>query len=836
LQRSKILEHPFIFFFKPFIHLFGNLFAIEHIFVLNIKKMMTRLQLLSICLATASTLTAQTTLKSVVRDDKEQPIPFANVLLLNAKDSAFIKASISDDAGKWAIESVEKGTFLVKTMMTSFKTTVSEPIVVNGEKELNLPVTRLQTQSAELQTVEIVQKKPFLEQRAGKMVVNVAESIAGSQGNLSDVLKKVPGLVIINNQVSMAGKSGVSILLDGKPTEYMDLDALLKEMPADQIDRIEVVSQPDARYDAAGTGGIINVIMKKSFSMGTNGSITATFGYGRLPKSRLNANISRRDKGLSMYANIGIGNRQGFEEMRLSRRVDSFTFLQNNYMPSNPKSLNARGGMDYTLAEKHVIGLAIGFNGAFNDRKNDGITQILKQDATVLRELRNINNFYRHWYNLNGEMFYNWEMDTSGTKLEWAANASRFYRDANNILDTYIISSDGTPASYPSRRNIEPGLIHVGGTRLDFTYPVHKNLKFSMGGKVSVAHLDNELQTAKNQNDIWKYDSLLSNHFIYDETIGATYVNATAKIGKVEFQAGLRYEHTWSKGYSVTLNVEQSRPAYGKFFPSASISVPIVKELAVMTAYSYRINRPNYRSLNPFVTFMDPYTYERGNPNLKPEFTHTGQFSLTWGGRPFFNLEYRNTDNAIQMLTEQKDKTTFRFDDNVAKMTNFGGHFFFPLTVAKGAEGFAGVMIYQQQYNGQHEGNALTLKSTSYTGFMQFSYKFNKQYKFEMNGWYRKGGLQGLIEIGEMYGLDLGLQGKFWDEHLELNLAANQLIVKMFSGKVDFGNQHYNVNMNWEPRVFELSAKYKFGNRFLKERKKGKSGAEEETKRANMNN
>ncbi len=797
---------------------------------------MTRLQLLSICLATTSTLTAQTTLKSIVTDDKEQPIPYANVLLLNAKDSAFLKASITDDSGKWAMESVEKGTFLVKTMMTSFKTTVSEPIVVNGEKELNLPVTRLQTQSAELQTVEIVQKKPFLEQRAGKMVVNVAESIAGSQGNLSDVLKKVPGLIIINNQVSMAGKSGVSILLDGKPTEYMDLDALLKEMPADQIDRIEVVSQPDARYDAAGTGGIINVIMKKSFSMGTNGSITASLGYGTLPKSRLNANISRRDKGLSMYANVGIGNRQGFERMILSRKVSDTTFFQNNYMPSNPKSLNVRGGMDYTLAEKHVIGLAIGFNGAFNDRKNDGTTQIYKDGTPLIATLQNINTFYRHWYNLNGETFYNWEIDTSGTKLEWAANASRFYRDANNVLETNVLSSDGSLLSFPSRRNIEPGLIHVGGTRLDFTYPVNKNIKLSTGGKVSIAHLDNELQSAKNQNNIWQSDASLSNHFIYDETIGATYANATVKIGKVEFQTGLRYEHTWSKGYSVTLDSVQLRPNYGKFFPSASISVPIVKELAVMTAYSYRINRPNYRSLNPFVTFMDPYTYERGNPNLKPEFTHTGQFSLTWGGRPFFNLEYRKTNDAIQMLTEQKNATTFRFDANVAKMTNLGGHFFFPLTVAKGAEGFAGVMIYQQQYDGQHEGKPLTLKSTSYTGFMQFSYKFNKQFKFEMNGWYRKGGLQGLIEIGEMYGLDMGLQGKFWDDHLELNLAANQLIVKMFRGKVDFGNQHYNVNMNWEPRVFELSAKYKFGNRFLKERKKGKSGAEEETKRANMNN
>jgi ferric enterobactin receptor len=798
--------------------------------------MMTKFQLMTFCLAMTSTLTAQTTLKSTVKDDQEKPIPYANVLLLKATDSTFIKASITDDAGKWAIESVEKGTFLVKTMMTSFKTTVSEPIVVNGEKELMLPVTLLKTQSAELETVEIIHKKPFLEQRAGKMVVNVAESIAGSQGNLSDVLKKVPGLVIVNNQVSMAGKSGVTILLDGKPTEYMDIDALLKEMPADQIDRIEVVSQPDARYDAAGTGGVLNVIMKKSFSLGTNGSVTASFGYGKLPKTRLSANISRREKGLSVYLNASLSNRQGFEEMTVLRRIDTLAYLQNNYMPFNPKSVNVRGGVDYTIAEKHNIGFALGFNGAFNDRTSEGTTQISKMDALPIRTLKNVNTFYRHWYNMNAETFYNWEIDTSGTKLEWAANGSRFYRDANNVLQTTILNGDGTILDYPNRKNIEPGLIHVGATRLDFTYPINKNIKLSTGGKVSTAHLDNELKAAQSQNTDWIPDARLSNHFIYDETIGAAYANATLKWGKVEFQTGLRYEHTWSKGYSVTLDSVQIRPNYGKFFPSASVSIPIVKQLAAMTAYSYRINRPNYRSLNPFVTFMDPYTYERGNPNLKPEFTHTGQVSLTWGGQPFFNLEYRQTDNSIQVLTERVGASSFRFDGNVAKVTNLGGHIFFPLTVAKGAEGFAGVMVYQQRYDGVYLNAPLVQKAISYTGFMQFGYKINNTFKFEMNGWYQQGGFQGLIAIGKMYGLDMGLRGKFWDDHLELNLSANNLISNTFDGRVNFKDQDYTVDMKWEVRIFELSAKYKFGNRFLKERKKGKSGAEEETKRANMTN
>ena len=287
----------------------------------------------------------------------------------------------------------------------------------------------------------------------------------------------------------------------------------------------------------------------------------------------------------------------------------------------------------------------------------------------------------------------------------------------------------------------------------------------------------------------------------------------------------------------MTLDSTQLR-SYGNWFPSSSLSFKLVKDLAVQAAYSKRIRRPSYNSLNPFVRFMDPFTFERGNPNLQPEITQTGSFSFTWNGQPFLNFEYRNTDNGIQTVTEQDDRTrvTYSYDGNLAKVTQFGGHLFFPLSFTKGLDGFAGVMIYDNRFVSPFLGNELRLQSVSYTGFAQASYKINKKWKVEANGWYSKGGLRGLIQMGELFGVDAGIQGKLLDGKLEVNLAANNIFYKYFNGAANYQNQNFNVQVQWEPRVFELSLRYRFGNQFLKDKSKSKNSASEEAGRANQKN
>ncbi|MFM2269938.1 MAG: hypothetical protein RL757_3379 [Bacteroidota bacterium] len=780
-------------------------------------------------------LQAQTAINGLLTDGQQQPIPSANILLLKSNDSSIVKVGLSEADGKFSFKDVSKGMYLVKIQIIGFSTYVGEKFEVKEKNPtIELPAIVLTEAAKTLETVEIVQAKPFLEARAGKMIVNVANSIAGATGSLSDVLKKVPGLLIVNNQVSMAGKSSVTILIDGKPTDYMDMDALLKELPADQIEKIEVVSQPDARFDAAGTGGILNIIMKKTFSLGTNGSVSLMLGYGKVGKARVNGNVSRRKNGLNTFANASFSNYRTVETLILNRNVGTNRFEQNNFQPSKPYSMNLRGGIDYTFFKKHTLGISAGLNGAQNNRLNETNTSVFSGDGSLVQTFVSRNDIKRLWSNLTAETFYTFEIDTNGTKLEWSANGVRYRRDAESVLSNQILSGAG---AYPSRQNVEPGATNIGATKIDFTLPIGKELSFVTGAKWSHVNLDNNISSSVYQNAAWVSDAGFSNHYQYNERIGAAYLNATYKIGRVEWQGGLRYENTRAVGYSVTLDSTQQRQ-YDGWFPSSSISIKIVKELALQAAYSKRLRRPSYNALNPFVRFMDPLTYERGNPTLQPEITQTSSVAFTWSGQPFLNFEYRNTNNGIQTVTEQNDQTrvTYGYDANLAKITALGGHLFFPLSFVKGMDGFAGVMIYDNRFSSPFLGNELKLQSVSYTGFAQTSYKLNKKWKVEANAWYSKGGLRGLILQGEMFGVDMGIQGKLMDGKLELNLSADNLFYKYFNGTVNYQNQNFNVNVQWEPQVFELSARYRFGNQFLKDKTKAKNAADEEARRASQKN
>jgi ferric enterobactin receptor len=784
-------------------------------------------------------IAAQTTVKGKIQDTKNQPVAFANVLLLKAKDSSLVKGAISDDAGLWAIDAVEKGSYLVKIQQMGFTTYQSTPLSIAAEKTVDVPMISLQEASNELAAVEVTYKKPFLEQRAGRMVVNVAESIGASAGTLGNVLRKVPGLLVVNNQVQMVGRPSVSIMIDGRPSTYMDMDALLRDFPAENIDRIEVISQPDASFDAAGAGGIINIILKKNIKLGTNGSVSVMGGRGDLPKSRLAANVSHRDKGVNLNFGANIGNWQGWDDMSLTRKIDDLTYQQRTYQPTNVKYANLRGGLDYYIDKRQTVG--IGANGGLsnNYRVNTNITDIFRADGTTLRRLNADNDLRRDANYINGEAFYRFEIDTTGRKLEWSANFNRYNRDATSSLATKIVS--GENFNYPTRRNLETGKTQIMATRVDYTHPLSKNATFTMGAKVSRADLDNDIQSSVLKNSEYVNDKGITNHYLYTEDIAAAYLNSTVKFGKIEWLAGVRYEHTKAKGYSITLDSTLTRD-YGNFFPSTSVSIPFAKlmgkQVAAMAAYSYRINRPSYGSLNPFVSFLDPYTYQRGNPTLKPEFAHSTKLSLTADGQPFFNLEYNQTNDAIQMITEQDNKTgiSYGFDENLARIRQYGGSLFLPLFGLKGLDGYAGTMIYYNEYKSKLFGDVLNQNAMSYTAFLQATYKINKNWKTELSGWYNGGGLRGLMRQGNMYGMDFGLNGKLWKDKLEMDLSVDNFLMRAFNGSINYLNQNIQIGNAWEPRVVTLTLKYKFGNQFFKDVKKAKSSAEEEARRANTKN
>jgi ferric enterobactin receptor len=783
-------------------------------------------------------VSAQTLIKGSVADAKNQPVVSANILLMNAKGNAFVKAGISDENGVWSIENVAKGVYLVKIQFLGFQTYMSTPLSIEAQKTVEMPVISLKDDTQTLNTVEITYKKPFLEQRAGMMVVNIANSIAGSTGTLGDALKKVPGLLVLNGKVEIIGRPSVNIMIDGRTTEYMDVESLLRDLPADQIERVEVISQPDARFDAAGSGGIINIVLKKNVSLGINGHISTWVAQGDFLKYGTNASISRREKGLNLYASTSLFHNPTQETYDIKRQVGSETFSNVNYMPSNAQAVVLRGGVDYNFNKKHTVGFGVNSSFSTNNRLYNNQTAIFSAN-NVGNRFRTLNDIQRQSRNISGNVYYTFEMDTAGRKLEWSANIVNYRRTASNLLTTEKLTDFNF--NIPTRRNTEPGRTQIFASRLDYTHPLSKNATFTTGLKISHADLDNNVLSSLQNNAEWTTDMGLTNHYLYKEDIMAAYLNSTIKFGKVEWQSGLRYEYTRSNGYSATLDSTLTR-SYGQLFPSTSFSVPVMKimgkQINAMAAYSYRINRPSYGTLNPFVRFLDAFTYERGNPTLKPELTHSGNLSLTFEGKPFFTLEYNRTNDAIQTVSDQNDKTrvTYGFDENIAKYTQFGGHLFVPLMFIKNLDGFAGVRIHRNIYESDYLGNKLDLKSTSFIAFLQANYKINKHFSTELGARYIKGGLRGLVQMGDLFMMDAAVKGKFFDNRLEVALSVDNPFSNFFDGKILYQNQNIDVVTKWEVKVVDLTLKYKFGNKFLKDRKSAKNSADEEMRRANSKN
>jgi hypothetical protein len=284
------------------------------------------------------------------------------------------------------------------------------------------------------------------------------------------------------------------------------------------------------------------------------------------------------------------------------------------------------------------------------------------------------------------------------------------------------------------------------------------------------------------------------------------------------------------EGYNVTIDSLNVRD-FGQLFPSLSFSAPVAGPLGLSLAYSYRIERPSYYDLNPFVTFIDPLTFERGNPFLQPELIHSGQLSLTYEKQPFFNLGYDYTSDILSDVTEQDAETGVAFQTtvNLDRYVRYGGSLFFPLDwVAKPISGYGGFMLYYNDYTSDYLGGVLDQDQLSLTAFLQVDAKLPREWKLQISGFYQGRGIDGIILFDPLYGVDAGLEKDFLDDRLILVLSGDGIIQKFFSGRIDFQEQDMDILSTWEAPVFSAKLTYKFGNRFLKGRERRSSASEEE--------
>ena len=765
-------------------------------------------------------VTAQYSIRGTITDDLGNPIPFANIIL-QEKDSEINPIGvISDDEGAYVFDNILIGTYQIEISVLGFESKKPEGFELSADLILDFI---LKEEAQALNEVVVKSTRPVIKQTAEKLVVDLEKSEMINT-SLQDVMRKVPGVLVTNNGISVAGNRGVRILINGKTTEYMDVETLLRDLPADNIAKIEVVEQPGAEYEASGTGALINIILKKNVRLGTHGSVNTWAGEDQGFEYGTGVYISSYKNKFNWQTSISHSNPTWREDLFLVRTVGNETYDQETIEPYSPNNFRVSGAVDYYLSDKHSIGISGRWNNRISQRiaTSKTIVSYLSSTNTLFSE----NSFDRDRSNFNINPYYEFKTDTDKLFIDF--NYIKFTNDNTNNLR----GIEGSTLPFTDRRYIQNGKYNIKTYKFDYTKNFSDNFKLSLGSRYAAVNTDNDLQSYRDNRGNFNFIENESSRFLINETIFALYSKVILTSGEWSFSGGLRYEDSNTIGTSrFTENGNpksqvKDRPIK-KIFPSASISRELSDVLGMSLSYSYRIERPSYNSLNSFAEFLDPFSASQGNPNLAPAYVNKYQFNLTYEGQPFFSIGYSKTEDDIFELIQQNNSTAQirQREVNVEQNSNWNFRLFAPLSFVKGLEGFTGFILVNTDY--QSQTYDVFLNKWYLFWFVQASYELPGGVNFEMSGNYGTGALEGQIEVDWLSELDFSFGKKFLDDKLKVNLGFSEILNRGFAGTIDYGNGTAQVESNGSRQNVQLRLIYSFGSKFGKEKTERDSAQEE---------
>jgi len=775
------------------------------------------------------------TISGKVTDDKQKPVRSATILLLKQSDSSLVKSQLSDNEGVFTFTGIAAGKYLVKINVVSQKESLL-PVEVN-DKDVQLGTINLTGDIKTLKEVTVVARKPFLEQKADKLIVNVEGSATAAGSTAMEVLQKVPGLIVSNDKITMVGKGTPSIMVDGRLSQYTDIAQLLRDISADNIEKIEVVSNPGARYDASG-GAVINIILKRNANLGTNGSVSFTTGVGLYNRETIRADrnfyrynpafsINNRKGKLNLFGGYSFFRRNWFQYSEFDRTISPYRFFQENYQPSDVNSHNFRIGADYYADKKNTFGvIARGFIRDGGTEAKNTTFQSNAGTGQALSSFQTLNNKIFNRKNFSGNVNWKHIFDTTGKTL----NIDLDYSTFKLINNSDIINKLQDGSSYTNNQLIR-NPVQFLVMKADLEYPVSKKTKLEAGAKSSIATIDNYLQFF--QKGV--LDNVRSTDFKYKENINALYTSITHELKKWQLQGGLRVEQTIAKGNSQSQKVLDRN--YVQLFPSAFLTRKITDKLATVLQYSRRVNRPSFQQQNPFIEFLDSLTYTRGNPLLRPETADEYKLSLTYENQPFFAISYnKKNDVIVNDAPNQDGNLTYTTPENLAVYDNWAFELNFPIQFGKKVTGFGGNQLIYNRYKANYLGSQFNQSRWNWLAYWQVAYKPTDTWSVEISGYYMTRSLQEFITLEDLGSFDLGIQKSFWNKKGRLSLNISD----MFFGERSRGLINYEIiNVKFrqleDSRNIRLSFRYSFGNQKLKAARSRNTASDAEENRVKTN-
>ncbi len=785
----------------------------------------------------------------VVKDQQGKGLEKSSVSLLKAKDSSVVKLAITDDNGKFSFAAAT-GSYLVNVSHVGYDPVYSKPFELSGSGDVDVQGLEMSKTSANLQGVTVTSKKPMVEVRADKMIVNVEGTINATGTDGLELLRKSPGVTVDkDDNISLAGKNGVQVYVDGKPSPLSgtDLSNYLKTLQSAQIESIEIITNPSAKYEAAGNAGIINIRLKKNKSFGTNGSVNAGYNYGSKPKYNAGLSLNNRNRYVNVFGNYNYNNGENEMFFRLRREQFDTLFYQTNKMSFTNKSHGFKGGLDYFINPRSTVGVIVNGNIADNDFKSAGPMDIIYiptgQKDRILRASSD-NQMKRD--NINTNLNYRYA-ESNGMELNIDADYGFFKLRSNQLQPNYYYDATGTTELSRAVYNmIAPTDIDLYSGKVDYEGNF-KGGRLGIGGKVGFVNTDNNFERFNVLTSGKEKDTLKSNMFEYKENINALYVNYNKAFKGIMIQFGVRVENTHSKGTSTGFKaVGNAMVAYDSafdrdytdVFPSAAITFNKNPMSQWNFTYSRRIDRPAYQDLNPFEFKLNEYTYLKGNTELRPQYTNSFGVTHTYKYKLNTTLNYSHVKDIFAQLPDTTEKTkAFLTKKNLAIQDIVSLNISYPFQY-KWYSFFGNLNSFYSHYEADYGGGDRKIDQGifSATFFMQNSFTLGKGFTGELSGFFSSPSVWGgVFKTKTMWGLDAGMQKMLFQGKATAKVSVSDIFRTMkWSGETRFAGAYSRANGHWESRQLKLSFNYRFGSNQVKAARQRGTGIEDESKRANQ--
>ena len=787
-----------------------------------------------------------------IKDNTGKAIANATILLHSAKDSSMKKTAVSDSKGNYEMPTVKAGRYFVTSSAVNMQKASSPSFDVKDGETVTAPDIVAQPATKSLENVTISTKKPMVEVKADKTILNVEGTINAVGNDGLELLRKSPGVMVDkDDNLSLAGKTGVKVYIDGKPSPLSgtDLANYLKSLQSSQIEAIEIITNPSAKYEAAGNAGIINIKLKKNLTVGTNGSANAGYNIGIYAKYNAGISLNHRNTKTNLFGNYNFN--EGLNEFNIKADrtfLDSASYQSNRIVNRNKGSHNFKAGMDYFINKKSTVGVVVNGNVADFVTTTEGPMRFIYAPTNSLaRTLYATGDNRNKRSNVNFNANYRYAV-TGGSELNIDADYGFYNIRGNQYQPNDYFDASGKKYDSSLNHMVSPTDITIFSIKADYEQNFKKG-RLGYGGKIGFVNTDNDFRSYGLKSNAEVYDSLRSNRFKYNENINAGYVNYVRTFKGFVVQAGVRVENTNSKGRSTGFKTDKITgllvPSdstinrnYVDVFPSVAFTYNKNPMSQWGLTFSRRIDRPAYQDLNPFEFKINDYTFMRGNTNLKPQYTNSFGITHTYKYKLNTRLNYSHVKDIFVQLPDTTERSkSLLTKSNLATQDIISLNISYPYQY-KWYSFFVNLNSFYSHYKANVPDVAGNIRKVdqdvaSVSFFMQNTFKLGKGFTAELSGFYNSPSIwQGLFKSKAIYNVDAGLTKTIMKGKGTVKVAVGDVFNSLkFRGTSDFSGQQNVFYGKPESRQFKLSFNMRFGSTTIKAARQRKSGVEDENKR-----